>query len=175
MISIENPARLVKRTSIVSTGIASAVLFVAPAIQGAWQLAAIALLLGVVSTITSIKNRGTAFRGLEFAGFMLLAGAETTIQTSPLLGLLGVTTALAAWDLGFLGARLTAVDTIHDPENLVRTHLERLVIVLTLGFALGGTALFVRLDYGIGTAIGLALILVISLSQVISHIRRRSD
>lgn len=177
MISMDgrDPFQVLKVVSYGATALASAALLVGAAVQGSWGTGLAVVAVGALAITTISKDWGRPLGAMVFASFVLLAGREVLGQVYPLWGLLAVTAAMIAWDLGSFRARLTIAGSVAHPEALVRKHLSRLAQVALVGFGLGAVGLFVRVDYGIGTVVGLALLLVLGLSQVIAHVRRESD
>lgn len=174
-IDLEDPAQLIKVVSYGATAAATAALVAGPAFASAWRLSAAAAVIGGLSIVTIARNWGRPLGSTVFAAFVAVAGLGILEGAHPLWSLIGVSMALVAWDLHSFRLRVESVDAVGRPQRLLRKHLTRLGAVAALGFALGATALYLRVDYGVGTVVGLALLLVLGLSRVVAQIRRESD
>lgn len=113
------------------------------------------------------------WRGWDWAAEPCLIGWVALATFGAWLGLmagwmlLGVVTALAAWDLGHFAARLRGAGAITPPAELTRDHLRRLAIVAGAGLMLGGLALSVRVELTFGWALLAAVLAITGLSRLI--------
>ena len=171
----EAPSTLSKTFAFGSTAVATVSLIIGAALSGSWRTALGAAAVGVLSAVAISREWGRPVGGLSFAGLVSLAVGAVLAGTHPLWSLLGVTAALVSWDLHTFRSRLASVDTVTQPGVLVRKHLRRLAVVALIGFGLGAAAVLVRVNYGIATVVGLAVLAALGLSQVISQLRRDSD
>jgi hypothetical protein len=89
--------------------------------------------------------------------------------------LVGVVTALVAWDLDRFVWRMRAAGRVESADTLERRHLQRLLIVGGAGLLLGAVALSFRIRLGFAVAFLLALLAVLGLSQAVSFLRREGD
>jgi hypothetical protein len=89
--------------------------------------------------------------------------------------LFGLVAALAAWDLARFSQRLQQARQVIDEASLIWAHLQRLLIIAGLGLLLGEIALAVRLEFNLGWALLLGLLLILGLSQVTNLIRRQQS
>ncbi|MDX9954496.1 MAG: hypothetical protein RBT75_10390 [Anaerolineae bacterium] len=143
----------------------------APAIgassQGAWVLALGFGVLGFFWVGFSQRHR---FMGLIFA--LCIAGIAMAAGLDVGMGwlLVGITAALAAWDLEAFGARMAGVARIEHEHALVRDHLRRLGMVCSAGLLLATLASFVRIQLSFGVALVLASIAVLGLGYVLRGI-----
>lgn len=170
-----DPLRLVRMIRYAVTGIATALLLIEPVRQGEWQMVGIIVVIGLLGTLSIVRAWRQTLGTVTFTAFVLLSGFEALQGASPLVILLAIASALAAWDLHSFASRTREAGAVERASLLVRGHLMRLAAVAGLGLGLGGAARVIRLDYGVGVVVGLALLLAIGLSQAISHIRRESD
>jgi hypothetical protein len=86
--------------------------------------------------------------------------------------LLGMSGALAAWDLDDFARRLSHVDGAESEAILVQVHLQRLGFALLLGLTLGGLALLVQIDLGYGGIFLLVVLIFFALSRSITLLTR---
>jgi hypothetical protein len=90
--------------------------------------------------------------------------------------LLGMSGALAAWDLDDFARRLSHVDGVGSEAKMVHIHLQRLGFALLLGLILGSLALLVQIELSYGLIFFLVLLVFFTLSYVITLlIRSRSS
>lgn len=89
--------------------------------------------------------------------------------------LFGLVAALAAWDLAQFSQRLQQAHQVIGEAALIRVHLQRLLIMAGLSLLLGEIALAVRLDFNLGWALLLGLLLILGLSRVTNLIRRQRN
>jgi hypothetical protein len=91
----------------------------------------------------------------------------------------GVVAALAVWDLHDFLQRLRSVDWVDAQaerrRELEQSHLQRLLLVSSLGLFLTVIALGFRVRLGFGAALLLGLLTVVGLSRAITVLRSASD
>lgn len=85
--------------------------------------------------------------------------------------LIGIIAALCAWDLQHFTQRLQDVTV---PKSLEIRHLQRLLIVGSLGLLLASIALLIQVEFKFGDALILVLLAILGLSQAIGFLRRES-
>lgn len=162
------------RVLTISTVLATAALAAGYSLSGGWLEA---LLVGALGTFWLLGQR----RGWGWVTSMALALLVGAASIGPWLGvgpgwmLVGIVAALSAWDLDHFTRRLRNVERVENAQNLERRHLQRLLIVDTLGLLLGAVALSIRAQFGFGTAFLLGLLAILALSRVIRAIRQESD
>jgi hypothetical protein len=89
--------------------------------------------------------------------------------------LVGVVTALVAWDLDRFVWRVRAAGRVEDADALERRHLRRLLAVGGTGLLLGVIAFSLRIRLGFAVAFLLALLALWGLSRVVGFLRREGD
>jgi hypothetical protein len=86
--------------------------------------------------------------------------------------LLGMSGALAAWDLDDFARRLSHVDGVGSEAKIVHIHLQRLGFALLLGLLLGSLALLVQIELSYGLIFFLVLLVFFALSYAITLLTR---
>jgi hypothetical protein len=81
---------------------------------------------------------------------------------------------LLAWDLGFLAQTLAEAES-PEPTILIRTHIYRLLVVLSIGLILSSLTLNVQLQLAPSAAIFIGLFIIYGLSRAVRFLRRSSD
>lgn len=143
----------------------------APAIgvslQGVWMLV---LGFGILGFFWIGFSQRYRFMGLAFA--LCIAGIAAAAGLDVGIGwlLVGITAALAAWDLEAFGARMAGVARIEHEHALVWDHLRRLAMVCGAGLLLATLASLVRIRLSFGVALVLASIAVLGLGYVLRGI-----
>ena len=111
-----------------------------------------------------------------FIGFISLTGAAVFgvgLGMLPVGMLVALIATLVAWDLHRFLLRLGTADTVIDKSTLQKIHLRRLAITAGVGLVLGVLALNLEFNLGLGWVILMGLIVAVSLSWVVSFVRRR--
>ena len=108
-----------------------------------------------------------ALAGLTFLALLALAQAATP----PALPLAGLTAALSAWTAVAVADLWRAVDEVPEAKALERRIIRRLLAVAGVGLSLGLVANAVRLNFGFGVAVVLALVSVLGLTRAITFLR----
>ena len=84
--------------------------------------------------------------------------------------LAGAAAALAAWDLDHFSQRLASAARVERERQWVSAHLRRLGVVAGLGSLLGLIGLSLQIQLGLGWAIALGLLAVVSLAQAVRSV-----
>jgi hypothetical protein len=108
------------------------------------------------------------------AGFVAVAASGLWLGIGQGWMVIGVVTALTAWDLDHFSRRLQAADGVVGARSLEKRHLLRLAAVAGLGLLLAAAALGLRTRLGVGAAILLGLLAILGLSQVVRYLRHES-
>ena len=135
-------------------------------------LAALVAGLGLVWALASEENWDW-ISSLGLVAFMIMAGLGLQLGASILWMLLAAVGALTTWDMTHFGHRLLATENIADRGALTRAHFKRLQVVVGSGLALAALSLVTQIRLTFGWAILLAFLLVISVSWVVGHVKRR--
>jgi hypothetical protein len=89
--------------------------------------------------------------------------------------LFGTVAALAAWDLAHFARRLEQADQVAAEARLRQAHLQQLLLIVGLGFGLGGVALGIQLKMNLGWGIALGLLVTIGLSRVLGSVKNENN
>jgi hypothetical protein len=163
---------LIVYTALAIAGLSTAVGF---GLRQRWLEMAASLSFTVLALFSETTAWSDRLAGLVFAGYAVLGGFGLLLGIPPLFGLLTLAAALIAWDLHHYRQRLAGVARIEGEFALVRRHLRRLFITVGAGVGLGGLALLVQVDYGVGVIVVLGLILAFGLSRAVGYLRKESD
>lgn len=135
----------------------------------------LSLALGLAWWYGWLRGWGWA-ASLALPAFVLAAVAGYWLAGAPAgLMLVSIVAALLAWDLDHFAQRARSVDRVEAAAAIERSHLRRLAATNGVGLLLAGAALAIRLRFGFGVALLLALLAAWALSQVIGFMRRESD
>jgi hypothetical protein len=158
---------------LISTVAATSTLALGYGLAGLWPATLLLLVLGSFWLLGQQRGWGWVasvalvfFVGAAAVGFWLDLGAGWM--------LLGVVAALSAWDLDRFAQRRRGAERVEKARELERRHLQRLLIVDSLGLLLATAGLQVRVRVGFGGAFSLTLLAVLGLSRVIGFLRRES-
>ncbi len=89
--------------------------------------------------------------------------------------LVGITTALVAWDLHHFVQHVQASENLENLRALERAHLWRLGGVVGVGLLLSTLALTIRLTLRFSVILILVLVAFFGLSRLVRYLRRESD
>jgi hypothetical protein len=162
------------------------ILFVACVLVGAGTLGASYVLSGwTAGGLAALAIAGLWLAGhllgrwpnanlLAWVLFMLATAFGALIGLQPALILVAAVAAICGWDLGAFEMRIHSMSRIDDLRQLEGRHVDRLAIVAAGGLALGGLALFGRVEFDFGAAVllaGLAALLLGLAIRLIVHSR----
>jgi hypothetical protein len=88
--------------------------------------------------------------------------------------LVAAVASICGWDLGAFELRIHSTTRVDDLRQLEGRHMDRLAIVAAGGLALGGLALFGRVEFDFGAAVLLAALAALLLGlaiRLIAHSR----
>jgi hypothetical protein len=159
---------------LVSTIIAMGALALGYGLIGLWVWTMFIVTLGLVWLIGQRRDWGwMASVGLVLfvstAAFGLWLGAGTGWM------LIGVVAALSAWDLDHFTQRLSGAGRVESARDLERRHLQRLLTVDVSGLVLAIVALGIKVEFGLGTATLLGLLVILGLSRMVGFLRRKGN
>jgi hypothetical protein len=158
---------------VATTTLATAALTVLFALDALWIWAVGIALMGLLWLTESWHGLiWVSTAGLLVFTTVVVMGAMFTL--SPFWLLSSQVAVLVAWDLDRFAHYLDGVTDLRDKTGLVKGHLGRLGAVAGLGWLLGVVALNVRLNFDFHWTLALGLMLVISLSGAIRHMRREN-
>ena len=165
---------MITELSIISSLVAMTALATGYGMSNSWLAALSVLVVGSLSLLglwrrwewsTSVVL--VCCVGAAVGGFWLQASAE--------LMLAGMVAALIAWDLARFDTRLRTAHRIEGSQNLVRQHLQRLLITISVALPLAVGALRVRAKLNFGTAFVAGLLAILGLSQAVRALRGIGD
>lgn len=166
---------LIARALLGSLALAVVSLAAGYAVSGRIAPAAVIVAMGFAWLAAERRHR----RWAATVGLLVLVGAAAfgiALELQPTLMLVGVVTALSAWDLSGFISRLTAVDTRphHGRSNhtlpLQSQHLRRLLLVNAVGLAAAGTALAIQISFRFELALLLAIAAIVGFTAAIHEV-----
>jgi hypothetical protein len=169
--------KLIQRLDQVAVATAVLLPALGSALAGRWLLLSIFLLTGGLWLERRRLQQplaAPATLALLISTLTLAVAAGLEVGAGWLL--LGMSGALAAWDLDDFARRLSHVDGVGSEAKMVHIHLQRLGFALLLGLILGSLALLVQIELSYGLIFFLVLLVFFTLSYVITLlIRSRSS
>lgn len=144
------------------------------AASGDWPVALLAAIAGGGWLLAQRRGRAEAAAPM-LVGYIALAALGRWFGAESALMLLGVTGALAAWDLQRLQERLGYASSAQAARDLERAHLKRLGIVSALGYLAGLAALYVQVRLHLALLLLLGLLAIAGLSYAVRYIRRAGE
>lgn len=159
-----------------SLSIAAATLVLA--LSYAWGAQGIiALLIAALGMLWLIGHRRRwGWTGALVFTFFVGAAAFGAWRGLPAGGMLvAMVVTLMAWDLDAFVRRLRDARRVADERALMRAHLLRFSLVAAIGLLLSGIALVGRVELGLGGALLLGLLVVLSLSRAFGTLNRQHD
>ncbi|MBI1729597.1 hypothetical protein HY229_02900 [Candidatus Acetothermia bacterium] len=158
----------------ISLGVAALSLILTFAASGAWAWAAILFLYGVLWWYSEkSKKAWVPSVGLLLFTGMAASGMAAGLAKESLL--LGAVMTLAAWDLDLWRQRASRASRQDNLGALMRPHLERLALVLALGYGVSWLVLSVRMELGFWWIFILAFAGVIALAKALGALQQESD
>jgi hypothetical protein len=162
---------MIPKLSLVSILVATFALALGHGLGGLGAGAALVAALGLLWLLGQRAGWGwvasamlALFVGAAAVGTWLGVGAGWTLP--------GVVAALSAWDLDHFARRLGGAGRVVGARDMERHHLRRLLIVDGAGLLLAAVALGIKLKFGLGVALLLGLLAVLSLSRAIGFLSR---
>lgn len=133
-------------------------------LRGVTTLPLGALVLGALWIVLAERTR---LAGAVFA--LCVGGIALGIWLEVGIGwlLVGMTAALAAWDLEAFNARLASIARVENERELAREHLRQLGLVCGIGLSMALAASRLRVQLSFGAALFLALTAVLGLGYVL--------
>ncbi|HFQ94278.1 MAG TPA: hypothetical protein ENK32_09730 [Anaerolineae bacterium] len=120
-------------------------------------------------------------RGWRWASSLsLLFYALTTmgaiwLGTLPLLAILGLVTAVIAWDISNFNRLLDGMSRVYKEDLIVQQYRRRLISVAALGVVIAILATTIQISFSFVAALVLGLVAIAGFSFAISFLRRESD
>ena len=164
------PPALVFNARFVSATLATGVLAVGFGIGRLWIGTAAAVVLGILWLFGQWREWRWSASGF-FVSLVVVAAVGTWLDVEPVLTLIGVVAALAAWDLHRFTQRLRLARRIVDADQMSRRHLWRLGFVCGLGLLLGALGLAARVELGLGVALLLGILALLGISLAVGFVR----
>jgi hypothetical protein len=154
----------------VSIGIATASLAVGYGLESSWTVSGLIMTLGLVWLVSQRFN----WPGLPDIGLVATMGVAAFGMWQGIPAgwmLLAAVGALAAWDLAHFERHLALAPPRGNEARLRQEHLRTVAAVAGSGLLLGGAALSFEIKFGLGWAMGLALLVILGLGRIIRAIR----
>jgi hypothetical protein len=107
--------------------------------------------------------------------FLLGISLAALLGAQRLFLLISILAALSAWDLGAFYSRVSTQENLQDEDNLIRTHLLRLISVIFIGSALVLLSFGFQLNLKFWQVFLLGILLLVGLSQVFIQIKRNNN
>jgi hypothetical protein len=107
--------------------------------------------------------------------FTIFAVIGLLVGSIPLLALLTILMALAAWDLGRFLTRLSLVGSEEEASRMIKTHLSRLIVLLAIGLLLPLFAYSIRIQLRLGLALLLGFLAIVGLSRLVISLTKDSQ
>jgi hypothetical protein len=139
-----------------------------------WVWVAAIMLVGLL-WLTEPWHGGSWVSTLGLVFFIALTAAGAIMKLPHFWLFSTLTAVLVAWDLDQFSHYLGAVDDVRDETQLIKGHGQRLGTVVLLGWSLSLVALRVQLTFHFILTLALGLLVVVSLSRAIRHIRRENE
>ncbi len=139
-----------------------------------WGWALAVVILGLLWLAGQRYDRGW-MADWGMIGFVAAAGYGVWLRLPAFWMLAGIVAALVAWDLERFSQHLRSMERVDGADELIRSHLQRLLAVAGVGLLLGGVALGIEVDLNFGWAFLLGLLAILGLSQAIGFMRQKSD
>jgi hypothetical protein len=158
-----------RRTTIVLFGcviVAVLALGIGYVLGGSWIGAAAAVGIGGAWLLVHLLSDRPAGNLLAWLCLTSVAAIGVAIGLPAGFMLVAAVAALCAWDIAHYEQRRDEVSRVDSSDAMERQHLIRLAITAAGGLALGAAALLVRVNFGFGVAIVLAIVAVVLLSQL---------
>ncbi len=157
-----------------SLGCATCALTAGYVIGGLWIWAL--PILGLAALWLFGQRRGLKWvSSLELLLFLGLATIGIWQRLTLGLMLLGIISALAAWDLESFIQRMEGAERVDHRDDLERKYLQRLVIIICSGALFAVAAIGLNVPFSFGSALLLGLLVVVGLSRTIRFMRHESD
>ena len=166
--------RWTMRLALISTLLATAALAHPYALRGYWT----GTLIIVDTGILWLVGRYRRWRWMPSLALALFLGAAVIgmlWMPRSIWMMLGIVAAVSAWDLDHFAQRVRAAGRVEGARDLETRHLQRLLLVDSLGLGLGAVALRLRVTLDFPTALLLAFVAVLGLSWAVRSMRRESD
>jgi hypothetical protein len=157
-----------------SAGLSVFVLALGFGLSGLWVGTVAVLAVGALWLVGQL-------RGLPWASSAALALQSAAAAVAVLIAVgggwpvLGLVTALVAWDLDQFVQRMRAAGRVDDARGQERRHIRRLLVVAGIGGLLGAIGLGIEVRLSFGMALLLAALATLGLSAAISFLRRQRD
>ena len=182
MQAIEQEARhrpqMTLTLSRVSAGLAVFVLALPFALSGLWVGVAAVLAGGALWLLGNLRPQSRPGASASPVALFVLAGAAAAAMVYAIGGgwpVLGLVTALVAWDLDQFAQQMRAAGRVHGVTELERRHIRRLLLTALIGGVLGLIGLGLRVRLRFGLALLLAALVMSGLGLIVGYLRRLGD
>jgi hypothetical protein len=136
-----------------------------------WEIGLVFLAAALLGYLFK-KQMGDWFPSVLFVLYLAAASLGLLIGLAPVWMIIGVTAALASWDLAMFCPRLESGSRPDLVINLERRHVEYLGVSMGLGLLMALTGLFLRLQLSFGLMALIVLLVLGSLYQFFQLVSR---
>ena len=112
---------------------------------------------------------------LSLLFYALTAIGAIWLGTLPLLAILGLVTAVMAWDISNFNYLLDGMSRVYKEDLIIQQYRRRLLSVAALGIVIAVLATTIQISFSFVTALVLGLVAIAGFSVAISFLRRESD
>lgn len=168
------PAQFISRLTIGAIGLTTLALAASFALAGYWLVVMICICAGGGWLLAALRGWPSApTLGLLATVVATVYGDFEGVSLPGLL--LALVAALVAWDGGTFAGRLRSAPEVAFADDLMRAHVQRLLIVAAIGLFVGLLALLLRVSLSFGWALLLAALAIIGLVRALRFFQRESD
>ena len=161
-----------------SAGLSVFVLALVFALNDLWLGVAAVLAGGALWLLGHVRPQSRPGALASSASLVVLvtaAGVQVLLIVGGGWPVLGLATALVAWDLDQFAQMMRAAGRVDGAAELERRHVRRLLVVATIGGVLGGVVLGLRVRLSFELALVLAALAMLGLGLIIGYLRRVRD
>jgi len=126
----------------------------------------------VISLVRQYSGNGAGVGSSALFTYVILVFFAAGSGVLPLWYLIGLVSALAAWDLEYFILRIRDVEDESLVAVMISQHARRLIGVSVLGLVLSAAAFFVHFDLAFSVALGIGLLAALGLTIFINMLRR---
>ncbi len=112
---------------------------------------------------------------LSLLFYTLTAMGAIWLGTRPILAILGLVTAVMAWDMSSFHHLLNGMSRIYKEDLLIEHYRRRLISVAAVGVIIAILSTAIQISFSFVAALVLGLVAITGFSLAISFLRRESD
>ncbi len=136
------------------------------------------LIVIVLLAVFWLAGEGRGWRwasSLSLLFYALTAMGAIWLGTLPVLAILGLVTAVMAWDMSSFNRLLDGMNRVYKEDLIIQQYRRRLVSVAALGVVIAVLATTIQISFNFVTALVLGLVAIVGFSVAVSFLRRESD